>query len=63
MIRVQGPQEDQYYYKSQPDTSYYVEFYLDGNPLICYKCATEPNLKELWQTEMAQLYPNVDALF
>ncbi len=59
MIRVQGPQEDQYYYKPKPCDSYFVEFSIDGEPVVAYKLDHLPNLNNLWAEEMALHYPQV----
>jgi len=59
MIRVQGPQLDQYYYKPKPSKNYFVEFSIDQQPIVTYKLDHLPNLNDLWAEEMAQHYPQV----
>lgn len=61
MIRVQGPRLQDSYYKTN-DKNIYVEFSINGESIIAYKCAQEPNYVELWREEMAQLYPQVTHL-
>lgn len=61
MIKVQGPRDEDFYYKTN-DKNIYVEFHINSQPIIAYKCAQEPNYVELWREEMAQLYPLVTHL-
>jgi hypothetical protein len=57
-IRVQGPLDNQFYYKNIQEDCYYTVFYLNGEQIICYKTEEVPDTKQLWNLEMAAQYPN-----
>lgn len=61
MIKVQGPRDQDSYYKVN-DTNIYVEFHINNQPIIAYKCSEEPNYVELWREQMAAVYPEVTHL-
>lgn len=58
MIRVQGPNEEDYYYRTVPDSYYYTEFKINNESILCYRTEDNPNIPELWNLELKQLYPN-----
>jgi len=57
-IRVHGPRDDDFYYKNIREDCFYTIFYLNGEPIICYKTRALPDTKQLWNLEMAAQYPN-----
>jgi hypothetical protein len=46
-IRVQGPRDQDYYYRTILPDYYYTVFYLDGVAQICYRTEQMPDVEQL----------------
>jgi hypothetical protein len=62
-IKIQGPRLEDCYYKTVEDPAYITTFTIDGEPKIAYKTLQLPNTDQLWNLEMAQLYPSATLAF
>lgn len=60
-VKVQGPNLQDYYYKSKPSVEYTVQYWLDGMVVEQFETATLPDPKAYWRENFAHLYPEVDS--
>lgn len=62
MIRVQGPRDQDFYYKPKHRTEYSVQYWLDGVLVETIDTVCEPDPQALWRENFAQAYPGVETL-